>query len=181
MATATTLLTLEEFIARPEREDDQKEELIEGELIVSPGAKVSHADVVRRLHRALLAVEESGFVISNDFSCILRPRSMPIPDLAVVRRERWERAAREDSWLENAPELVIEVVSPSNRKLHVKAAAYLEHGAEQVWIVNPKTRRITVCTSDDSVEARLGETVTFHGVSVAVGDVFPDLSTESLR
>src|SRR5256885_15161849 len=87
MSTAV-LLTLEEFIARPEREDWQKEELIEGELIVSPGAKVSHAYVVDELRKRLRSLEEQGFVVSNDFSCILRPRSMPIPDLAVVGRKR---------------------------------------------------------------------------------------------
>jgi Uma2 family endonuclease len=172
MSTAV-LLTLEEFIARPEREDWQKEELIEGELIVSPGAKVSHAYVVDELRKRLRSLEEQGFVVSNDFSCILRPRSMPILDLAVVGRKRWIEAAKADAWLEDSPELVIEVSSPSNRKLHVKAAVYLEHGAEQVWVVHPKQRTVTVYTPEGFSEARSNETLEFRGVRVAVADIFP--------
>jgi len=168
----SVLLGLEEFIARPPRDDDQREELIEGELIVSPGAKVSHADVVRRLHQRLVTLEEEGFVISNDFSCILRPHSMPVPDLAVVARKRWDEAARADAWLEGAPELVIEVSSPSNRKLFRKATLYLEYGAEQVWLIYPKTRTVTICTTEGTAEARLGESVAFHGVTVRVSDIF---------
>jgi Uma2 family endonuclease len=172
MSTAV-LLTLGEFIARPERDDWQKEELIEGELIVSPGAKVSHADIVRRVAKCLRPIETQGFVVSNDFSCILKPRSMPIPDLAVVGRKRWDEAAQADAWLGDSPELVIEVSSPSNRKLQVKAALYLEHGAEQVWIVYPKRRSVTVCTLDGASEARNDETLEFRGVRIAVADIFP--------
>ena len=171
MSTAV-LLTLEEFIARPGREDWQKEELIEGELIVSPGAKVSHAYIVDQLRKGLRPLEKQGFVVGNDFSCILRPRSMPIPDLAVVGNERWIEAARADAWLENSPELVIEVSSPSNRKLYVKAAVYLEHGAEQVWVVYPKRRSVTVYTLEGSSEARGDETLEFRGVRIAVADIF---------
>ena len=172
MSTAV-LFTLEEFIARPERDDWQKEELIEGELIVSPGAKVSHAYIVDEIRKGLRPLEEQGFVISNDFSCILRPRSMPIPDLAVVGRERWNAAAKADAWLEDSPELVIEVSSPSNRKLHVKASVYLEHGAEQVWIVYPKRHSVIVYTLEGSSEARSDEAVEFRGVRIAVADIFP--------
>ena len=175
MGTLTTavLMTLDEFVARPEREDWQREELIEGELIVSPGPKVGHADITRRLRRRLDVLEEQGFVVSNDFSCILLPHSMPVPDLAVVRQERWQAAIDADTWLEDSPELVIEVSSPSNRRLPRKAALYLEHGAEQVWIVYPKTRTVSVLTSDGSSEARMGEKLEFQGVSIPVGDIFP--------
>ena len=41
-------ITLRDFIARPEREDDKLEKLIEGERIVSPSAQVWHAAIVRR-------------------------------------------------------------------------------------------------------------------------------------
>jgi Uma2 family endonuclease len=73
-------ISLEEFMARPDREDNQREELIEGELIVSPGAKVWHAAIVRALRLRLTSFEQQGYVLSNDFSCILgnRPCRFPI-------------------------------------------------------------------------------------------------------
>ena len=69
---------------------------------------------------------------------------MPVPDLAAVQQERWDQAAETDAWLNGSPELVIEVASPSNRSQPRKAALYLEHGAEQVWIAYPATRTIAV-------------------------------------
>ena len=98
---------------------------------------------------------------------------MPIPDLAAVRRERWEQALGEDAWLEGAPELVIEVSSPSNRRLPHKAAVYLEHSAEQVWIVYPKTQTVSLHTLERTSEARSGESLEFHGVAVEVKEIFP--------
>ena len=135
MPRAVEFLTLDEFLARPARGGYQRQELSEGELIVSPGAKVSHAAVAGRLRARLASLEQQGYVLANHFACILGSRSMPIPDLAAVRRDRWQTAAQNNEWLSGSPELVIEVASPSNRKLHRKAEAYLGYGTEQVWIV----------------------------------------------
>ena len=172
MSTAV-LLTLDEFIARPERDDGQREELIEGELVVSPGPKGFHAYVVEQLREKLRPLRDQNFAIVNDFSCLLPPDSIPVPDLMIIRRSRWEEAVRADAWLAESPELVIEVSSPSNRRLQRKAAVFLEHGAEQVWIVYPKRRSVVVCTVDGMSEARNGETIEFHGVTVQVAEIFP--------
>jgi Uma2 family endonuclease len=167
-------ITLEEFMARPDREDDQREELIEGELILSPSAKVPQAAIVRRLRLGLAALEErQSYAIVNDISCILGDTSMPTPDLAVVELQRWDEAEAAGGWLKGSPELVIEVSSPSNRRLHRKAEIYIEHGAEQVWIVYPKTKTVTVVTPENSSEARIGESLEFHGVRVAVESIMP--------
>ena len=166
-------VTREQFIERPEREDDQREELIEGELLVSPPAKIWHADIVRRLRVSLTPLEQKGYVLANDFACTLGEISMPAPDLAAVQMHRWENAVSNDGWLHDSPELVIEVASPSNRKLERKAALYFEHGAEQVWIVYRKTKTVAVLMPESTTEARLGETLEFHGIQVPVAAIFP--------
>ena len=97
---------------------------------------------------------------------------MPIPDLAAVGRERWQTTVERDQWLIGSPELVIEVSSPSNRKLHRKADVYLENGAEQVWIVYPITRAVTLITLSGTAEARMGEAVEFRGVRILVESLF---------
>jgi Uma2 family endonuclease len=171
MSTALHI-SLEEFLARPDREDGQREELIEGELILSPSAKVPHAAIVRRLRLGLASLEQhQSYAIVNDISCLLDDGSMPAPDLAVVQLQRWDRAEAAGGWLEGSPDLVIEVSSPSNRRLHRKADIYLEHGAEQVWIVYPKRKTVTVVTSEESREVRVGETLEFHGVGVPVESI----------
>jgi Uma2 family endonuclease len=180
MSTAVHPITLEEFIARPDREDDRREELIEGELIVSPGARTDHSEIVELLREQLSAgLNQKGYVLRYDFSCVLGSHSMPGPDLVAVTRARWDQAVKAKDWLTGSPELVIEVSSPSNRKLLNKAGLYLDHGAEQVWIVYPKTRTVTVVTADATTEARIGETLEFHGVQVQVTSIFPGQGTES--
>ena len=100
--------------------------------------------------------------------------SLPNTDVCVIHRDRWE-AANLDDFLREAPALAVEVASPGNRKLRRKALLYLEHGAEQVWIVYPKTRRVLVMTPEnEDYEARIDESVEFHGVTVLVRDMFPD-------
>jgi Uma2 family endonuclease len=172
MSTTVPYLSLPEFLARPDPSDHEREELIEGELVVSPGAKVSHAAIVGRLRTSLALLEQKGYVLANDFACILGNRSMPIPDLAAVRQERWRAAAANDDWLNGSPELVIEVASPSNRKLDRKAEAYLEYGAEQVWIVYPSTKTVAVLRREGTTEVRVGEALEFEGVSIAVESIF---------
>ena len=172
-AVLPAYLSLEEFLARPEREDDQREELIEGELIVSPSPKTDHHYVVEQLRDAF-PLKSQGLVFTQDFSCILGTRSMPQPDLGVIEREKFNKTAREKAWMEGAPLLAIGVNSPSNRRPGRKAEIYLDHGAEQAWVVNPKKRTITVYTAEGSSEARLGECVEFHGITVKVDEIFPE-------
>lgn len=164
-------ISLADFMARPDREDDRHEELIEGELIVSPGAKFWHAAIVDRIRERLAPLKQKGYVLANDFSCILGKTSMPAPDLAAVSTKRANHAEDNDGWLDGSPELVIEVASPSNRKLQRKATLYLEYGAEQVWIVYRNTKTVTVMTPEGTTEVRMGETLEFHGVNVAVASV----------
>ena len=97
---------------------------------------------------------------------------MPIPNLSAVQQHRWDQAVKAKSSLIGSPELVIEVASPSNRKLHRKAEGYLEHGAEQVWIIYPSTQTVTVMTPDGASESRLGESIEFRGVQVLIRSLF---------
>ncbi len=99
---------------------------------------------------------------------------MPVPDLLAVRQEKAREALERDSWLEGSPDLVIEVVSPHNRRLERKADVYLAGGAKQVWMLHPKRKTITVFApeEDSPVEYRQGETIGFEGIMVPVSRVF---------
>jgi Uma2 family endonuclease len=166
-------MSVEEFLERPERWDGNHEELIEGEIYVSPNAKPRHNEVVRRIERRLLPLEEQSFIVLGEVACRVTDSSLPNTDVAVVSRDRWE-ATGWDSFLKESPALVVEVASPNqSRKLLKKAALYLEHGAEQIWVAYPHKRVVLVMTGDDSHEAREGETVEFHGIIIPVSEIFP--------
>jgi len=175
MSTAVQphLMTVEEFLERPERWDGNHEELIEGEIYVSPNNKPRHNEVVRRIERRLLPLEQQGFVVLGEVACRVTDSSLPNTDAAVVSRERWE-ATGWDAFLLEAPALVVEVASPNQiRKLLKKASLYLEYGAEQVWVADPRKKVIQVLTDSGVREAREDETVEFHGIVIPVSEIFP--------
>ncbi len=173
-------MSLKEFIARPERADEQREELIRGELIVSPSPKFLHTAIVNRLHKALRPLEIEGFVLVVEQSCVIRPHSqsvsMPEPDLGVYSEAQCNAAAEADDYLQGAPRLAIDVWSASNRgkALGSLAEDYVENGAEQAWIVHPKKKTVTVYTIEGFSEARLDEWLELQGVTVPVRDIFPN-------
>jgi Uma2 family endonuclease len=174
MSTIAAPLTVEEFLARRQRDDGYFEELIDGEIIVSPNAKIIHTELVGRLVELLQPLRQQGFVIRGELACFLEERSLPNPDMAVIRRDRWQESLQND-WFRQAPDLTVEVLSPGNRKMMRKADLYLQHGAEQVWLVDPKRKTITVFTNEGIAEARLGESVDFHGCTVSVAALFEGL------
>lgn len=174
---ALTLLGVDEYLKLPPREDDLRDELIEGEIVLSPNAKPLHGGrVVRRLSKLLEDLEGLGFEFVTDVGFRLGENSLPGPDLSAVRTERLKDLP-EDEYLTGSPELAVEVFSPSNRKglMAQKTALYIQYGAEAVWVVYPKKRTVIVHDSDGETEFRSGETLEFRGVRVPVNAIFEGL------
>jgi Uma2 family endonuclease len=167
-------ISIDDFLSRPEREDGFHEELIEGEIVLSPNAKKRHNDIVSRIERKLLPLEDHGFIVRGEVACRLSLKSLPNTDAAVFRKDRWD-AVDPDDFIQEAPALAVEVVSPGNRnpKLLTKVDLYLGHGAEQVWLIYPKTQTVKVLYQNgDNREAREGEIVEFCGLQIVVSDLF---------
>jgi len=121
-------------------------ELIRGELVrmMPPGDRHGQlaALLVHRLtafvaQRSLGTVlGETGFVLSRD------PDHVRAPEAAFLRADR----TIGDGFVEGAPDLAIEVVSPGDRpgEVREKVAEWLEAGAAAVWVVDPRARTVTV-------------------------------------
>ena len=137
MSTIAAPLTVEEFLARPEREDGCVEELIDGEVIVSPNAKYNHSLIVTRLVKALLPLEDKGFVVLGEVTCYLDERSLPNPDVAVVRQLH-PRPPLGTAGCDKPRSWPSRSYPPGNRKLLRKVDLYLANGGEQVWLVDPR-------------------------------------------
>lgn len=172
MATVT-LLSVEEYLQLPPRDDGPSDELIDGEIVLSPSAKPLHAKIVRGLIKLLEPLEMRGYQLAADFGCILGGYSLPGPDLAAINNERWNNL-EDDEYLRGSPELVMEVFSPGNRKglMAQKAALYLQYGARAVWIVYPKRQTVVVHDADGEAEVRCGENLEFSGVTIPVARIF---------
>ena len=81
---------------------------------------------------------ETGFKLESD------PDTVLAPDIAFIRRDRVGIVSR--SYRSGAPDLVVEVLSQSDRKSKVeeKTLRWLSLGASAVWLVSPQTRTVDV-------------------------------------
>ena len=167
-------ISVEEFLRRPPRADGWGEELIDGEVILSPNAKKLHTNASSRVFKLLLPLEQHGFIVLGEVACRLTADSLPNTDAAVVDQKRWD-AVPDNEFLRESPALAIEVHSPTNTKSKLlrKVELYLEHGAEQCWVIYPKQRKVVIYFPDGTSEqVRETETLSFHDCVIAVSDLF---------
>ena len=140
MATAT-LVTSEQFQALPDRFDASgnriKEELIGGEIVPMAATSKRH-DIVKNnagdlLRAYLLAHTDVGLRSLIEIAFEVTEEDTFVADVSVVRVERLSEPGRV---MKRAPEIAIEVVSPSDtaNDIQRKVNAYLAHGAHSVWI-----------------------------------------------
>ena len=124
-----------------------RDELINGEIVVSPEPKPLHHDVAENIFELLKAAAGRLFKVGMRINMTMEAlNSAPSPDVWVVDREKWRAARAANTYPENAPILAVEVVSPSNRKRRVreKIDLYLAAGGAGVWVVYPKRREVHV-------------------------------------
>lgn len=121
---------------------------------------------IGRLGLGEVFAAETGFRISR------MPDTIRAPDFAFLRGERWESLERRDGYIEGAPDLAVEVVSPSDssEEVHEKALEWLDAGVRLLWVLHPRTRTVTVYTPDWQARV-LGPDEVLDG-----GDVVPGFS-----
>src|SRR6266851_921931 len=143
--------------------DGYRYDLLSGDLIRVSPAGFRHgrlaAEIARRLGNFLadhptfgvVVGAETGFRLSRDPDTVLGP------DAAIVRRDRLPAGQAQLGFLELAPDLAVEIVSPSDRWITVsgKVDAYLAAGVRVVWVIEPGPRAAWVHTAEGA-ERRLG-------------------------
>ena len=158
-------LTVEEYSKLPEVVGF-KDELIEGERVLSPMAKFSHGVVLDNL-QSLLKEQFPQMEVVRDAGWRFRSEdgldSVPGPDLMVIRREDYNKAAESGEYFEGHPFFVVEVVSPSERKSRrlQKIGLYLEAGTEAVVEIDYTKRSVVVYRPDTEVPEVLRDGVTW--------------------
>lgn len=138
-------VTFEEYRALPD--DGPRYELIGGVLHQRPSLKVIHQFVSGELFVALdkwSRRDRLGLVLFGPFDVKFSAHNAVQPDLVFYSNANLD-ALGEDYGV-GAPDLVIEVLSPSNRRndLVLKRALYTDNGVPEYWIVDPDKRTISV-------------------------------------
>lgn len=131
--------------------DDRKRyEIIEGELYEMPSPNWTHQTVLMRTVELFLpavrAISAEMLFAPID---VFMPGANPVqPDLLVLTDERLPLAS--ERGVEGAPDLVVEVLSPSNPRhdLVVKRLLYARAGVREYWIVDPDERTVEVLSLD---------------------------------
>ena len=138
-------MTVAQYRQLPNR-DDAIQELHWGQVVTLTRPKMRHAKIQSRLVRLLRPKAEHLGVVESEVAFRALPEyDLRGADVAFVSQQRWD-ATPDDDNLHGSPEIVIEVLSPSNTKAEIreKAALYLSTGARDFWIVDPKRRTVTV-------------------------------------
>ncbi|HEX9892250.1 MAG TPA: Uma2 family endonuclease [Actinomycetota bacterium] len=140
----TTGLTYEDLHRFPD--DDLRREIIDGELFVTPSPERRHQEVVvELLGRIWLQVKEhGGKVYPAPLDVYLSEDTVVEPDVLFVNSEHLDRA--EERYIRGAPDLVVEVSSPSTRRTDLtrKLEVYQRHGVPEYWFVDLDEHRILV-------------------------------------
>jgi len=146
-------ITADELFRMPD--DGFKYELIAGALIKMSPPGSEHGIVGLRLGAALLRHVDHkrlGVVFGTDtgFKLASDPDTVRAPDVAYVARERIPASGIPKGYWPGAPDLAVEVVSPNDRRPEIekKTAEYFSAGAQEVWVVDPTPRIVTVHRPD---------------------------------
>lgn len=182
MTTTATLMTADELLLMPD-DGFHRYELIKGELITMAPAGGEHGAVGIKA-----AIRVGNFIESNDLGVVFNadtgfiigtdPDTVRAPNVSFVRKERIPPDGIPKGFFPGAPDLAVEVISPSDSYTEVaeKVAQLLEAGTQLVVLIDPRTR--TVALHDDSGIDRLTEADTLTlgdvllGFECAVGELF---------
>jgi Uma2 family endonuclease len=128
-------------------DEDTKAELIDGVMIVHSPASMEHDNVggfVRGLMGFHSDAKGLGVVLGPDSLIHLAPGRKCAPDVFFIRQAQVPAPLPKE--FEGVPALVVEVLSPSNRRydLRDKRQIYREAGVEEVWFIDSEVRQIIV-------------------------------------
>ena len=147
MATTTqgaVRQTYKDYCATP---GDERYELLNGNLMMVPAPNRKHQTVLVRLARKLGNFTEEhglGNVYVAPFDVVLSDTDVVQPDVLFISRAREHTLTDEN--VRGAPDLVIEILSPStaDRDLGYKHDLYGRHGVLEYWIVDPMAETVAV-------------------------------------
>ena len=127
--------------------DEERFELLDGELVMAPAPLLYHQFILRKLLNAI-----SGYVDEHDLGelfcsptdVVLSETDVVQPDILFVSRQR--NKILKPECVQGAPDLVVEILSPSTAELDrtTKLELYAYHGVKEYWIVDPEAKTVMV-------------------------------------
>jgi Uma2 family endonuclease len=153
MGTVQTFTTFDEFLNLPDPPSGHLE-LHHGQVILVPPRKHRHAEIQQALLELLQPLTRGRGFLTIEFPFRTPGHEAWQADVGFVREDR--RAGITD-YLMGAPDLVIEVLSPSNTvdEINDKMDICMASGCLSFWVVDPKRRLVSVTEGDVTRQYRV--------------------------
>ena len=141
--------TYDDYVNFPD--DGRRHELIDGEHFVTPSPDRRHQEISLRLTVAIancLRDRPAGRLYEAPLDVILSDFDVVEPDILYVSNERSGILGK---WVHGAPDLVVEILSPSTRKVDeaIKRRLYDRVDVREYWIVDPELEIVKVYRRDE--------------------------------
>lgn len=185
MVATKTRFTFADLLAMPPG-DETLYEVLGGELVVFSAPNRKHATVVINGLRCLMAAEDGGYGRVQTAPCAVAfdydvhgvdAVDVTHPDMLFIRRER--EGLLGEQCVEGAPDLVVEVLSPTTRRDDLpvgrKWAIYERYGVPYYWLIDPDARTVTQYAWTNG---RYGEPSTLRPGDLLACPLFPGVRWE---
>ncbi|MDO8444923.1 MAG: Uma2 family endonuclease [Deltaproteobacteria bacterium] len=148
--------TYEDYLKTP---DDERYELIEGDLFMTPSPKTDHQRISGRLEfklREYVMENDLGEVFDAPYDVYFDEEDVVQPDILYVAKDRLGIIGEKN--IQGAPDLIVEILSEGTayRDAIQKKVLYARHGVKEYWIVAPKEKMIEVYEPKDGLYQLIG-------------------------
>ncbi len=178
----TQLYTYEDYL---KINDDNRYELIGGELLLVPAPKTIHQEASRKLIQIIgvfIDQQKLGKLFHAPTDVVLSEMDKPQPDILFISANRLDIIT--EDYIKGAPDLVIEILSPSTSSLDKvrKSKLYYRYGVKEYWIVDPNDKSVQVFTRGEknwNLFEAYGANQTLlspllPGLEIQLNDIFTD-------
>jgi Uma2 family endonuclease len=152
METTTTENVIKTYADYQKLKEGEPYQLINGMLVKSPSPTVNHQRLIKRLVRMLMVLEDRGLgeVLFAPMDNYFTDTEVYQPDIIFIAKEN--KNVRVDKIVKGAPDLIIEILSPSTAyyDLRHKAEVYAESGVREYWVVDPMEERIDIFSNTEN-------------------------------
>ena len=166
-------------------EGDERYELLDGELILvgSPNEdhQIASIELGTQMH-SFVKEHDLGRIFFAPYDVVLTDTDVVQPDILFVSKDRYH--IRTPANIQGAPDLVVEVLSPSSsrRDWGYKRELYARHGIREYWVIDPTNRIVSVMTLQDGVleidqtltEDNTARSSVLEGFDVNLAEIFAD-------
>ncbi len=159
-------------------DDGYLHEVVDGALVMSPKNNFQHGDICIRLATALnvfVRDRKLGVVLDSSTGFWMQNRNCRAPDISFIAKARLRGLKRAPAaFFEGAPDLAIEVLSPSNTSVEIseRLADFFTSGTQVAWIIHTDGQFVEICHSPVQRKI-LGSGAALNGEQLLPGFQYP--------